>query len=83
MPTYHYKYVYKYSKSTVIDEEPRHTKRNDDDSIRRRRKRHSSSSHVEESGSRSNESLRPLWVTVNKIDNHYGVSHNLQPVFPL
>jgi hypothetical protein len=76
MPSYHYKYTYKYTKSTVIDEEPHHVRHHDDDSIRRLRKRHSSpSARVEKSTSRSNESLRPLWVIVNKIDNHYGVSH--------
>jgi hypothetical protein len=76
MPSYHYKYIYKYTKSTVIDEAPRFTKRHDDESIGRRRKRHSSaSSHGEESGSRSNEAFRPLCMTVNKIGKHYDVGH--------
>lgn len=73
MPTHHYRYVYEYIKSTVVEEKPKY---NDDDSSRRRRKRHSSTSaRMEESESRSNESLRPLWVAVNKIDNDFGLNH--------
>lgn len=75
MPSYYYKYIYKYTKSTPIDEDPRIVRQHDHDSTRRRKRHSSSSSRGEDFVSRSNDVLRPLWVTINKIDHHYGVSH--------